>query len=66
MGANEQVDRRRVRLGLIVVTVLFVVTAVLVAVVDDPVGRAMMGVVLFTTVVRAAILVRSLRRTPPS
>lgn len=62
MEPSPPVDRRRVRIGLSVVTVLFLVTLVLLAVVDDPLGRAVMGAVLVVTLVRAALLVRSLRR----
>jgi hypothetical protein len=60
--ANDDVDPRRVRLGLAILTVVFLVALVLVAVVDDPVGRALMVAVVFIALVRAALLVRSIRR----
>ena len=58
----EAVDRRRVRLGLAVVAVVVVVAGVLVAVLEDPVGRAVMLAVAALGVVRAFLLSRSLRR----
>ena len=50
------------RLGLAIVTVVFLVALVLVAVVDDPAGRAFMVAVLLIALVRGGLLVRSLRK----
>jgi hypothetical protein len=59
---QPEVDPRKVRIGLMVVTAVFAVSAVLVAVIDDPFGRAVMGAVAALAVVRAYLLWRSLRR----
>jgi hypothetical protein len=59
---TEPPDRARIRTGLAIVCVAFVVALVLFVVLDSGVGRAVMGVVMFTAVVRAFILTRSLRR----
>jgi hypothetical protein len=58
----EEVDRRRVRVGLVIVGVMVVVAVVLLAIIDEPVGRAVMTAVLFAALVRAAFLVRTIRR----
>jgi hypothetical protein len=58
----SDVDPRRVRIGLVILSVVFLVALVLIAVVDDPIGRAMMVVVVLISLVRAALLVRSIRR----
>ncbi len=57
-------DPRRVRLGLIVLTVVVLVALVLALVVDSAPARLLMtGIVVFT-VIRAFVIVRSLRRDP--
>ena len=60
--AAPQVDPRKVRIGLIVIAIVVVVAAVLVAVLDDPLGRAVMLAVAAIGIVRAFLLTRSLRR----
>jgi hypothetical protein len=60
---RDDVDRTRVRTGLAVVTVAFLVALVVAFVVDDTTARIVMGLVMFSAVVRAALLVRSLRRS---
>lgn len=60
--SDQGVDSRKVRVGLIVVAIVVLVAAVLVAVLDDPVGRAVMGAVAAVGIVRAFLLSRSLRR----
>jgi len=60
--AAPQVDPRKVRIGLIVIAIVVVVAAVLVAVLDDPLGRAVMLAVAAVGIVRAYLLSRSLRR----
>jgi hypothetical protein len=57
-----ELDPRKVRIGLMIVTAVFVVAAVLIVVIDDPFGRAVMGAVAAVAVVRAFLLSRSLRR----
>ncbi len=59
---NPDVDPRRIRLGLIILTIVFLIALVLALVVDDAVGRALMTGILVVAFVRAALLVRSLRR----
>ena len=49
-------------MGLIVIAVVVLVAAVLVAVIDDPLGRAVMLAVAAVGIVRAFLLTRSLRR----
>lgn len=58
----QETDPRKVRIGLIVIVIVVVVAAVLVAVLDDPVGRAVMLAVAAVGIVRAFLLSRSLRR----
>jgi hypothetical protein len=55
-------DPRKVRAGLVVITAIVLVAAVLVVVIDDPFGRAVMLGVALVGVVRAFLLTRSLRR----
>ena len=59
---DPQLDRRKVRIGLLMVTAVVVVALVLVAVIDDPFGRAVMVGVALVAIVRAFLLTRSLRR----
>lgn len=56
-----QVNRRKVRVGLAIIGLVLVVSLVLVAVVTDPVGRALMFAIALTALVRAYLLARSLR-----
>ena len=64
MEPSEDVDRRRVRIGLAIVSALVLVTFVLLLTVDEPLGRAVMGAVMFAALVRAALLIRTIRRRP--
>ncbi|MBW8825011.1 MAG: hypothetical protein JF603_01485 [Acidobacteria bacterium] len=57
-----EIDPRRIRIGLAIVTIAFVVGLVLLFVVDDPVGRAMMAAVSVVALIRGGLLVRSIRR----
>ena len=59
---TPELDPRKVRTGLAIVTAVFVVAAVLIVVIDDPFGRAVMAAVAALAVVRAFLLSRSLRR----
>jgi hypothetical protein len=54
-------DRRKVRLGLAIVSVVTVVAIVLVVLVDSALGKAVMFAVALTALVRAFLLTRSLR-----
>jgi hypothetical protein len=57
-----QIDPRKVRAGLVLVTLIVLVAAVLVVVIDDALGRSVMFAVALLGVVRAYLLSRSLRR----
>jgi hypothetical protein len=59
---DDEVDARKIRTGLALVGVAFVLALVVALVVDDPTARVVMGLVMFSAFVRAALLVRSLRR----
>jgi uncharacterized membrane protein len=59
---SPDVDPRRVRIGLVFLTVVVVVALVIAVVVDDVVARVLMiGIALFT-VARAYLIARALRR----
>jgi hypothetical protein len=60
--APDEVDRRRVRIGLGIVAAMFLVALVLLLVIDDPTGRALMAAVLLIAVIRAALVMRALRK----
>ena len=59
---DPQVDPRKVRIGLAMISVVVLVAVVLFVVIDDPVGRAVMFAVAVLGIVRAFLLTRSLRR----
>lgn len=61
MVPADDIDRRRVRIGLAIVGVLVLVAFVLLLTIDEPLGQAIMGAVMFAALVRAALLVRSIR-----
>ena len=56
------VDPRRIRIGVAILGVTFVVAVVLALIVTDPLGRTIMIAVTVVSFVRAALLIRSLRR----
>ncbi|MEQ1786506.1 MAG: hypothetical protein ABL966_05590 [Acidimicrobiales bacterium] len=60
--AAPRPDPRKVRIGLVVIVAVVLVASVLVAVLDDPIGRAVMLAVAALGIVRAFLLTRSLRR----
>lgn len=62
MTPLPKIDRRRIRIGLAVVSVVFLVSLVLSVIVEDNLGQLVMGAVAATAALRAALLVRSLRR----
>ena len=59
---DPQVNPRKVRIGLAMISIVVVVALVLIAVIDDPLGRALMFAVAALGIVRAFLLSRSLRR----
>ena len=59
---EPQLDPRKVRTGLIMISIVVVVAVVLLFAVDDPFGRAVMLGVAALGVIRAFLLARSLRR----
>lgn len=58
----EENNVTRIRVGLAIIAVVVIVALALVAVIDSPVGRAVMFAVALTGFVRAFLLYRSLRR----
>jgi hypothetical protein len=63
MAADEpQMNLAKVRIGLAIISVVVVVAVVMFFVVEPPAGKAVMFAIALTAFVRAALLVRSLRR----
>jgi hypothetical protein len=59
---SPEYDRRKIRIGLAMVSVVVVAAIVLMLVVDSALGRAIMFAVAVTALVRAFLLSRALRR----
>jgi hypothetical protein len=59
---EDEVNPTKVRIGLAIIGVVVLVALGLVAVIDSPLGRAIMLAVAVTALVRAYVLYRSLRR----
>jgi hypothetical protein len=59
---DPQLDPRKVRIGLVMISAVVVVAVVLIAVIDDPFGRAVMVGIAAVAIVRAFLLTRALRR----
>ena len=59
---EPELDPRKVRIGLIMISIVVAVAIVLLFVIDDPFGRAVMFGVAAIGVIRAFLLARSLRR----
>ncbi len=59
---DPQVDQRKIRIGLAMISVVVLVAVVLFIVIDDAVGRALMFAIAVLGIVRAFLLTRSLRR----
>jgi uncharacterized membrane protein len=57
-----EIDRRRVRVGLAILGVVFLVSALLAIAVDDPLGRVVMSALVVVSLVRAFLLIRTIRR----
>jgi hypothetical protein len=62
MQPSEDYDRRKIRAGLAIVTVVVLAALILMAVIDSGLGRAVMFAIAVTAFVRALLLARSLRR----
>lgn len=58
---GPQVDRRKVRMGLALISVVVVVALVLAFVVDSAVAQAIMFAIVLLGIVRAFLLSRALR-----
>ena len=58
---DDEVDRTRIRAGLAIVSVTFLVALVVLLAVDNAAAKVVMGLVMVTAVVRAFLLTRSLR-----
>ncbi len=56
-----QLDRRKIRLGLAIVTAVVILALVLMAVIEAPAGKAVMFAIAVTAIVRAYLFTRSLR-----
>jgi len=64
-GVNEpagEIDRRKIRIGLLIVSAVFVAALVVAVVIDDAAGRAFMIAIVVIAFVRAALLARSLKK----
>ena len=59
---DPELNPRKVRVGLALVSVVVIVAVVLFVVIEDPFGRAVMFGVAAIGVIRAFLLTRSLRR----
>jgi hypothetical protein len=59
--AEPEVNRRKVRVGLAMVSVVVVAAVVLFVIIDDPIGRAVMFAVALSGFIRAYLMTRSLR-----
>jgi hypothetical protein len=62
---EEQMDPRKVRIGLAMVVVTVAIAIALLAVVDSPLVRAVMAGVAVLGIVRAFLLYRSIRAEQP-
>ena len=61
MPPDDQVDRTRIRAGLVIVSITFLVALVVLLVVENGAAKLIMGLVMVTALVRALLLVRTLR-----
>ncbi|MCA1696527.1 MAG: hypothetical protein LC749_18395 [Actinobacteria bacterium] len=59
---SQEPNARKVRIGLVLISVVFVVGIGLIFVIDDPLGRLIMGAVVLFVVIRTALLVRAIKR----
>ena len=63
--APPEMDRRKVRMGLALITVVVVAALVLAALIESPVAKAVMTAVVLVGFVRLWLLTRSMRNLPP-
>lgn len=56
-----RMDRRKIRIGLAIITVVLVVSMVMVVLVAAPAGKAVMFAIALTALVRLYLMTRSLR-----
>jgi hypothetical protein len=56
-----QIDRRKIRIGLALISLVVVAAAVAMVLVEAPAGKAVMFAIAATAFVRAYLLTRSLR-----
>jgi hypothetical protein len=60
--ASDTVDPKKIRIGLAMVTVIFVISIVLFVVVDDTLAKGIFFAVALVSLVRVGLLVRWIRR----
>ena len=63
--ATPAVNQKKIRIGLAIITAIFVASLIMVVVVGDPIGKAVFAAVGLVCVVRMVLLVRWLRRGRP-
>jgi hypothetical protein len=61
-SSTAQYDPRKIRIGLVLIAIVFIASVVLFVVVDDTVGRAIFFALAVLAIARAVLLVRWLRR----
>lgn len=59
---TPELDRRKIRIGLALISAVVIVALVMVFVIEAPAGKAVMFAIALTAFVRAYLLSRSLRR----
>ena len=59
---TPEIDRRKIRIGLALISVVVIVALVMVFVIEAPAGKAVMFAIALTAFVRAYLLSRSLRQ----
>lgn len=60
--ADPEIDPRKVRIGLALISLVVLVAVGLLFVIDDGIGRAIMFAVALSGIIRAYLLTRSLRQ----
>ena len=61
-----QLDRRKIRIGLAMISVVVIAALIGVAVVEEPAGKALMFAIAAVGFLRLFLLTRSLRKPPPA
>ena len=62
VGSSLAVDRTKIRIGLGIISVIFIAALVLALVIDEPFGRAVLIGVALVCAVRMALLVRWMKQ----